>query len=81
MLERFDRNRLSRSHVETRKNDPTSSDLQAAKESLKPVSKDTNDIVDEPVNDLGAKEEFAHNNFWRQPDLHELDEELLKEYE
>ncbi len=81
LLERFDRNRLSRSHVETRKNDPTSSDLQAAKESLKPVSKDTNDIVDEPVNDLGAKEEFAHNNFWRQPDLHELDDELLKEYE
>jgi hypothetical protein len=27
LLERFDRNRLSRSHVETRKNDPTSNDL------------------------------------------------------
>ena len=81
LLERFDKNRLSRSHVETRKADQTAQDLQAATESLKPQAKDSNDIeVGQNNNELGASEEYANNNFWRAPDAYDLDE-LLNEVE
>lgn len=79
LLARFDKNRLSRSHVEHRKPDQTAQDLQAATESLKPTAKDTND-VESNINELGAKEEYAANNFWRAPEAYSLDD-LLNEVE
>jgi hypothetical protein len=48
--------------------------LIAARTSLKAGSKDDNDII--VVNDLGAKKEFAQNNYWRQPEQYDLDDLL-----
>lgn len=74
LLERSDFHRLSRSHCEKRSGDQVMADLQAAKDSLKPLSKDDSDAQ----NDLGAQEDFAHNNYWRAPEMHSI-EDLMKE--
>lgn len=45
---------------------------------MKPAAKDSNDLVNN--NELGAKEEFANNNFWRAEAQYDL-KELLNEVE
>jgi hypothetical protein len=57
--------------VQTRKGDETESDLQAAAEAGK-------ESATKDDNDLGAGDEYAHNNFWRRPDAFDI-EDLLKE--
>jgi hypothetical protein len=60
---------MSRSHVvEQRRDDSTAQDLIDAVSAAYLTSKDDND--------LGAKEEFAHNNFWRKPDAYDISELL-----
>jgi hypothetical protein len=42
---------------------------------LKPSAKDDNDIIEIFDNyELGAKQEFANNNFWRAPDQYDISE-------
>ena len=69
-LDQAEFHRLSRSHVQKRTRDQVTSDLQAVKDSLKPLSKDDSDAL----NDLGAKEDFAHNNYWRAPEVYSIDD-------
>lgn len=65
---RFGGNNLSRSNVERIRANPVTQDLMAAKESLSAgaKTKDDNDaLMSRDVFELGAKVDFANNNFWR----------------
>ncbi len=74
---------MNRSHVEPKRpNDKVTQDLAAAKESLAAKPKDDNDLVNATSGDLHQFEtkfvQFQNNNYWRQPDLYDL-EELMKD--
>ena len=72
--------RFNRSNVDHVKPDQTSIDLKAATESLKPKIKDDNDLSFKTDYNLGAKVEYAENNYWRPPQQYDIDElkELLE---
>jgi hypothetical protein len=64
---------MSRSHVvEQRRDDSTTQDLVDSVGAGNQTSKDDND--------LGAKDEFAQNNYWRKPDAYDIND-LLDELE
>lgn len=65
--------RLSRSHVEARKPNEMSDDLQAAFDGLKPSAKDDSDLKMETP-------EYGQHNYWKLADAYDLDD-LLKEIE
>lgn len=66
--------RFNRSNVDHIRQDQTSIDLKAATESLKPQSKDDNDLLKKLAQHFDAKVEYAQNNYWRHPEQHDIDE-------